>query len=43
MIDIVEIKKAVQSGQLEVFIANGNLYLEDHESGEVIKLKEGER
>ena len=39
-IDPVDIKKAIQEGQLEVFIANGNVYIKDTVIGDCVKIWE---
>lgn len=41
-IDPVDIKKAICEGQLEVFIANGNVYIKDTVTGDCVKILEGE-
>ena len=39
-IDPVDIKKAICEGQLEVFVANGNVYIKDTETGDCVKILE---
>lgn len=37
-IDPVDIKTAIRDGQLEVFVANGNVYIKDTETGDCVKI-----
>lgn len=39
-IDPVDIKAAIREGQLEVFIANGNVYIKDTVTGDCVKIWE---
>ena len=39
-IDPVDIKMAIREGQLEVFIANGDVYIRDTETGDCVKILE---
>lgn len=39
-IDPVDIKTAIRDGQLEVFVANGNVYIKDTETGDCVKILE---
>lgn len=39
-IDPVAIKAAIREGQLEVFIANGNVYIKDTVTGDCVKIWE---
>lgn len=39
-IDPVDIKVAIRDGQLEVFVANGNVYIKDAVTGDCVKIWE---
>lgn len=43
MIDPVDIKKAVKSGQLKAFVKNGIIYISDTQTGDTVEIgKKGE-